>query len=204
MDRMPDRVPLALSSTQRRLGVLLGVSVLLLVATLAGALFFAPGDTAGPAMAPHPDHPSMLRTVSGKSVGGSHAIQGWGYAVGLSILLLMTVCVLLGVAKQGRLGLLGLAMLIGCVGLALVFTALVVAYDAAPEGFLGGFPPATAWMIYGIWGFPALLLFGLSAVLRRVWLTEEDVELFRRTLAKRQGGSTTTSTTTSTIGGDGS
>lgn len=59
-------------------------------------------------------------------------------------------------------------------------------------------------MIYGIWGFPALLLFGLSAVLRRVWLTEEDVELFRRTLAKRQGGSTTTSTTTSTIGGDGS
>lgn len=178
-----DRVPPSLSSTQRRLSAWLGFGMLLLVATLGSALWLAPADEA--TMAPHPDHPSMLRAAT----GGSHAIRGWGYAVGLSILLLMTVCVLLGLTKQGRLGRLGLVILAGCVGLALVFTALVVTYDGVPGGFFGGFPPATAWMLYGIWGFPALLLFGLSAVFRRIWLTEEDVERFRQVLAERPSGS---------------
>lgn len=134
-------------------------------------------------MAPHPDHGSVLR-VSGPA---SPSVIAWGYGLGLAILLLMTSCILLGVAKAGRLGRLGLGLAAGCFGLALVFTALVFTYARGASGLVAGFPLPTAWMLYGVWGFPSLMVLGFSWAFLRVWLTEDEVDRFRAALAERRG-----------------
>lgn len=160
----------------------------LLLAVLAGALVWAGVPADEPAVRPHPEHGSVLQATGPESA----SLVGWGLAFGLATLALMTVCILLGVRKAGAVGTLGRRLALGCAVLAALFTALVWTYvrphdlDSA-DAFVGGFPPATAWMIYGIWWFPGLMLLAMSLAFRRTWLTDEQVDAFRALLARRAG-----------------
>ncbi|MCG8461868.1 MAG: hypothetical protein MI919_36760 [Holophagales bacterium] len=169
------------------LGVLLLLTSLLLAVILVAAMLH--GDAERAPIRPHPEHPSMLQTTG--SPGPANV--AFGYAAGLSILLLMGLSILLGVRKSGRQGRLGLGMALGTAVLALVFTALVLTYSSSREiaagevAFFGGFPVATAWMIYGMWWMPVVMTFALSYVFDRYWLTPVEVEEVRR-LAKQDEG----------------
>lgn len=162
--------------------LLLAASALLL-ATFIGAMVWGgtPADT--PGALPHPDHPSVLQSTGPESP----SLLAWGYTVGLAILSLMTVCIVLGVRKSGIVGTLGRRLVLGCAGVAVIFTLLVWTYRGthAESGLFGGFPPATAWMIYGIWWFPGIMLVGMSVAFRRTWLTDEQIEAFRALVARR-------------------
>lgn len=161
---------------------LLLAASLLLLASLAGAMIWGgePSDT--PGALPNPDH-GILESTGPESA----SLLGWGYIVGLAILFTMTVCIVLGVRKAGVVGALGRRLILGCIGVGLIFTALVWTYrGSGPEtGFFGGFPPATAWMIYGMWWFPGLMLVGMAVAFRRTWFTDADLESFRAKLAER-------------------
>ena len=157
----------------------------LLLATFLGAMVWGGAASDTPGALPHPEYATILQATGPESP----SLLAWGYSTGLAILVLMTVCIVLGVRKAGVVGTLGRRLVLGCVGVALIFTALVWTYRVSgPEtGFVGGIPPATAWMIYGIWWFPGLMLLGMSVAFRRSWLTDEQVDDFRALLARRDG-----------------
>ena len=162
---------------------LLLAACLLLLSTLVGAMMWGGEASDIPGALPHPDL-ALLEATGPESA----SLLGWGYAVGLAILFAMTVCIVLGVRKSGAVGNLGRRLILGCIGVGLIFTALVWTYRGAgpTTGFVGGFPPATAWMIYGMWWFPGLMLVTMAVAFRRTWLTDADLESFRETLARRE------------------
>ncbi len=105
---------------------------------------------------PHPSFSTML-----------HGGDGWarherilvpGSIFGLLSITLTVSLMALGLARDGRLVSGARALLIGWGLFMAIFVALVWTYRGyATEGsetLILGFPPPTAWMLYGIWFFP--------------------------------------------------
>ena len=149
---------------------LFGSAVILLVIMVAG---FLTAPSVRPDARPHAVHTSI--EVSDR---GSQETLWLGYAMGLAILAVMTAVVLMGVGKNGRIGVLGKWLAAGFVCLGLIFTCLVAShgsYVAGNQGsFFGGLPAPTAWMIYGVWLFPILMILACSYNFDRWYFTEED------------------------------
>ena len=169
--------------------LLLGLSAALMGVMVASRLL----PTATQPMArPHPEAPSLLQSTGG--LADQPEALWLGYAVGLLVLAVMAVCVWIGLRKKETGTPLTRWMMIGFAGYALVFTGLTLTYaryTGAPETpFFGGFPLPTAWMIYGMWFFP-LILVGLYMLLFDRWvLTEADQTRFRELVEenRRQRG----------------
>ena len=130
----------------------------------------------------HPDVPSLLQSTGG--LADQPEVLWLGYIVGLLILAVMAVCVWIGLRKKETGTPLTRWMMVGFAGYALVFTGLTLTYapytGASEVPFFGGFPLPTAWMVYGMWFFP-LILIGLYMVLFDRWvLTEEDQARFQK------------------------
>ena len=158
--------------------LLLGLSAVLM--GVMGASRLLPAAT-HPTARLHPEAASLLQSTGG--LADQPETLWLGYAIGLLILGLMAVCVWIGLRKQDAGTPLTRWMMIGFAGYALVFTGLTITYAqyaADPSGsFFGGFPLPTAWMIYGMWFFP-LLLVGLYMVMFDRWvLTEDDLARFQ-------------------------
>ena len=106
-----------------------------------------------PSSAPHPAVPAMQQAVGGSD--GRAAVL----VAGLAVVALMGAMVLLGLrgARTPRLAFAG-----AFIAYALIFVLLVrsdAAYEAGGElSHVGGLPPPTAWLIYGMWLFPWVMI----------------------------------------------
>ena len=156
---------------------------------IMGASFLL-SPSARPAAQPHAVYTSLESTDR-----GSQETLWLGYFMGLAILAVTAALVLLGVSKKGRGGALGRSLLAGFVCLGLIFTGLVVSYARYAAGnqdsFFGGLPAPTAWMIYGVWLFPMLMILVCSFHFDRWYFSEEDqrsiAELLRSKRAREEG-----------------
>ena len=144
-------------------------SALLLI--MGASFFVSPSDR--PASQPH----AVYTSLASADIGSQETL--WlGYSMGLAILAVMAALVWLGVGKRGQLGALGRWLGIGFVCLGLIFTALVASYARYGAGdqnsFFGGLPAPTAWMLYGLWLFPMLMILVCSFHFDRWYFTEDD------------------------------
>jgi hypothetical protein len=144
-------------------------SALLLI--MGAGFLVSPSDR--PASQPH----AVYTSLEIADVGSQETL--WlGYFMGLAILAVMAALVWMGVGKKGQLGVLGRWLGAGFVCLGLIFTALVTSYARYGAGdqdsFFGGLPAPTAWMLYGLWLFPMLMILAGSIYFDRWYFTEED------------------------------
>ena len=165
--------------------LLLGVSAALVLIMAASVLL--PGATE-PTARLHPEAASLLQSTGG--LADQPATLWLGYVLGLLILGLMAVCVWIGLRKKDAGTPLTRWMMTGFAGFALVFTGLTFTYarytGTAEIPFFGGFPLPTAWMIYGMWFFPLILVGLYMALFDRFVLTEDDQARFQDLVAENQ------------------
>ena len=154
-----------------RLPWLLFASTAVLLLIMAAGFFLSP--SARPTAQPHAVYTSL--EIAHR---GSQETLWLGYSMGLAILSVMAALVLLGVSKNGKIGALGGWLAAGFVCLGLIFTGLVASYAQYAAGnkdsFFGGLPSPTAWMIYGVWLFPMLMILACSFYFDRWYFTDED------------------------------
>jgi hypothetical protein len=155
-------------------GLVVSIGVLLVLVALLG-------DVA-PQVAPHADHPSLLRGTD----GAARAAPVWwaGAVFGALQIAFFGACFALGVQRRGSLGPLLRPLCAGLLVYGAVYALLLFCYRsylADPSaGLMLGFPPPTAVMLYGLWPVP---LWFLWLYLRHFddWiLREEDLERVRR------------------------
>ena len=142
-------------NTSLAYAMLLGCAALLAL-LVVGLIYPAPAEIMA---APHPDYPSMLRSGTA-SPGGPWTLRA-GYLTGLLVIFLMTVTSMVGIRSDDRRG--QRLMITASLVYAATFIAMAVSYSNYVEhGFTGtilGFPPPTAWMLYGMWHIPWLMVF---------------------------------------------
>jgi hypothetical protein len=161
---------------------------LLLLALLlcVGLSFFMP-DAFQSRATLHPLSKTLLKSTGG--MGQSPGTQALAYILALLILGVMSTCVLVGVAKRGRLGAVGRWFIGGLIGYAVVFTCLFYDYSnytrAHGTSYFGGFPTSTSWLIYGVWFFPFLLVGFFVYSFDSWYLTDEDLARFQSLLKER-------------------
>ena len=120
----------------------------------------------------------MLRSGT-DAPGGPWTLRA-GYLTGLLVVWMLAASAMMGIRSddpRGRRLLMG-ALLI----YAATFIALLVSYSRyAQDGFTGtvlGFPPPTAWMIYGMWHVPWLIMLVYLVLWNSVTFPPESQERF--------------------------
>ena len=175
--RMPFTRP-HLSMSRIVFRLLLGVSAALVLVTVLSLLL--PAATQ-PTARLHPEATSLLQSTGG--LADQPETLWLGYVFGLFVLGLMAVCAWIGLRKKDTGTPLTRWMMIGFGGYALVFTGLTLTYarytGSADVPFFGGFPLPTAWMIYGMWFFPLILVGLYMAFFDRFVLTKDDLARFQ-------------------------
>ena len=113
---------------------------------------------------------------------------GFGLAFVVLILTVMGLFVAQGYRKHAGGGpmrwLLG-----GFIGYGLVFGGLVLAYRSYASGdisFFGGFPAPSAWMVYGVFLFPWVLVILYVRNFDRWIYSSEDAARFQTLVAENQ------------------
>ena len=158
--------------------LLLGASAAMVA--IMGASLLLPVATQ-PTARLHPEAASLLQSTGG--LADQPATLWLGYVLGLLVLGVMAVCVWIGLRKKDRSTPLTRWMMIGFGGYALVFTGLTLTYarytGSAEVPFFGGFPLPTAWMVYGMWFFPLILVGLYMALFDRFVLTPDDLARFQ-------------------------
>lgn len=136
----------------------------------------------------HPEYPSMQRGGPGAARHAKLLWLGWLYGI-LQIAFLVS-CLALAQRKQGKLGPMVKPILAGGFLFALLFTFFILSYRAymneeTHSFFLAQVKP-TAWMLYGIWGFPVYFIFLYILTFKRWFLTDEDLERFKKIVAEKR------------------
>jgi hypothetical protein len=154
-----------------RISNLLLIASAFLLLVVVGSFLLSPSSR--PASEPHRDYPSLDITTA-----GSEGTIWSGYLMGLGILATIGISVVLGVRRNGQSGPLGRWMAVGFVCLALIYTALILSYvryagETGTDLFLS-LPRPTAWMLYGAWLFPLLMI--LAGMRYFDWYLSEDDE----------------------------
>lgn len=129
------------------------------------------------------EHDRFATMRQGGSGAERHAVTLWiGWAFVLFQVLFFGGCLAMGMERRqaggSSLGPARQPLVIGTLGLAAIFTALVFSYQRyanteTPTLFLG-FPRPTAWVFYAVWPFPVCLMFVYMRIFDRWFFTEED------------------------------
>jgi hypothetical protein len=171
--------------------------LLLAMCVAMGAAFVieeAPKEVSGAGETTYLGHGTVHEQYSTMQVGGDgearHGTILWvGWAFGFLQCLFFVACLIFGSRKNGSAGPMTKPLLIGGAVYAGVFTAMIVSYDrfvalGADIPLFLSFPRPTAWMIYGIWGFPLYFLVVYLVTFDRWTCRPEDIEEFRRIIGK--------------------
>ncbi|MEM6800141.1 MAG: hypothetical protein AAF696_01990 [Bacteroidota bacterium] len=134
----------------------------------------------------HADYGTMIQ--SSNSQFSSASVKYLGYAFGLCIIGIFTLCLLLGAKKANDKGFKNRDILIG-MGLYLtIFTAMVMSsweYDSVEAPIVGGLPVPTAWMLYGIWFVPVVLIILYVWGFERFVISPEEEAAFQKIVENR-------------------
>ena len=141
----------------------------------------------------HPLYETML--VGGDGAARHGAVLWAGLAFGLLQVAFFIALLAFGVRKRGSLGPFKTPLIVGTVIFAAIFIAMFVSYrgyvqSETPEQ-LFAFPYTTAWMIYGVWGFPLFFMFLYMMYFDRWTFTEEEAARFRELVAQKQAAAET-------------
>ena len=134
----------------------------------------------------HPEYGTMLQSVN--SQFSSDTVKYLGYGFGLCIIGIFTLCLILGAKKANQKGFKTREIFIG-MGLYLAtFTALVLSswkYDMLEAPIIGGLPLPTAWMLYGIWFVPIVLIILYVWGFERFVISPEEEAAFQKIVENR-------------------
>ena len=142
------------------------------------------------------DHPTYETMLAGGDGAARHGAILWaGLAFGLLQVAFFVALLAFGARKHGSTGPFRTPLAVGFVLFAAIFVAMFVSYGGYlqsddPEQ-LFAFPYPTAWMIYGIWGFPLVFMFLYMLFFDRWTFTEEDAARFRELVAQKQAAADT-------------
>ncbi|HVS13737.1 MAG TPA: hypothetical protein VMV46_07425 [Thermoanaerobaculia bacterium] len=109
----------------------------------------------------HPDHPAMALGADGAA--RHQGVLGVGLLFASLIVAFFVSLLFFGLRRAGE-PVPGKVLILTVGGLFLgAFVALFVTYSRYlespdPEALALGFPPPTAWMLYGVWGIPLLFI----------------------------------------------
>lgn len=136
----------------------------------------------------HPEYPSMEQGGPGAARHSKILFLGWLFGI-LQIAFFVS-CLALAQQKGGRLGPLFKPIAVGGFLFALVFTFFILSYRAymnedAHSLFLFQVRP-TAWMLYGVWGFPVYFLVVYVLTFKSWFVTDEDLVRFREIVAEKR------------------
>jgi hypothetical protein len=125
----------------------------------------------------HPQYSTMLRGGSGKDRHENILWLGWGFG---AITCTMFVALLgFGARRKDVVGPIKIPITIGGIIYFLIWSALVWSYrgymNGDTEGRFLALPYPTAWMIYGIWLFPAFFII-LFIVNYEKYFWNDDIE----------------------------
>lgn len=143
----------------------------------------------------HPTYETML--VGGEGAARHGVILWMGLAFGLLQVTFFIALLAFGARKHGSAGPFKAPLIVGFVLFALIFVAMFSAYRGYMQSDdpdqLFAFPYPTAWMIYGIWGFPLFFMFLYMIFFDRWTFTEEDAARFRELVAQKLAAAETDS-----------
>lgn len=135
----------------------------------------------------HPRHPTML--VGGDGAARQSNIIWLGWAFGALQIIFFVVCLAMGASRMGKPGPYTVPLTIGCVLFVAVFTALVLSHreyaSQTTHVLVLNQPAPTAWMVYGLWGFPLFFLFLFTLTFDKWFVTAEDLERFDEIMAEK-------------------
>ena len=113
-----------------------------------------------------------------------------GYIVSLLMVGVMGSLVMIGVRRKGEIGPYFPWLLGSFIIMALIFSGLAWSYSGYLRGdtdaIIGGYPAPTAWMIYGVWLFPLILITLFVVTFDRWFLSKEDLGEFREWVQANQ------------------
>lgn len=136
----------------------------------------------------HPDFANMQSGGPGQERHEDLLLLGWVFGV-LQILFFIT-CLALGGQKKGSLGPLFKPLVFGGAGFIAIFTALILSYNAYMREDVHSLVlfqvKPTAWMLYGIWGFPVVFIVAYVLTFDKWFMTDDDLEAFRELVAKKR------------------
>lgn len=136
----------------------------------------------------HPTYKTMLH--SGDHVLASTTARTVSFLFGLGVILIMYFFIRYGAIRKRGTGKLKLWINIGFVIYIIVYTLNFLSYinyeTTGHDEFFLGWPTPTAWMIYGMWTAPAILMFIYVLKFREWILDEEDEAKFYEILEKRK------------------
>lgn len=130
-------------------------------------------------------HPVYKDTMSQGGPPQRHErilVVGWLF--GMIQIAFYASCLALGVGKRQSRGRVRLALGVGFLLYAGVFSAMMLAYRESIEHpssrLVLAFPPATAWLVYGLWAAPIFFVVLFVVGFRRWYVTEEDEQRFQQ------------------------
>ena len=143
----------------KRLPIVLFVILLAMCGVVGWLAFQEPA--ANQAGIAHPDHPAMALGADG--VARHQGLLGVGFLFAFLIVAFFIGLLFFGLQRRGE-AVRGWAPILAVAVLFVgVFVALFVTYarymeSPDPQRLFLGFPPPTAWMLYGVWGVPLLFI----------------------------------------------
>ena len=113
-----------------------------------------------------------------------------GYMILAMMLGIMCTAILMGMKKYGKPSPGQRWIIVGFILYGLVFLALTLSYWNYTQGNIaslwGGYPAPTAWMIYGVWLFPVLIVVLFIIKFDQWFLSADDLETFKHLLDERK------------------
>ncbi|MEL6122337.1 MAG: hypothetical protein AAFQ02_01625 [Bacteroidota bacterium] len=130
---------------------------------------------------PHPEIKGIL--ISKANIDQQETTKWLGYFFGLAIIGLMGFLISHGSRKQEKPTKLGRYIWIGIMAYVSVYSAMVFShwsYVSEDGGaFFGGMPIPTAWMIFGVWFVPLIIMFGFIKEFESSVISDKEVADFK-------------------------
>ena len=137
------------------------------------------------------DHPQFESMEIGGPGAERHEHILWlGWVLAMLEILFFVCCLAFGARRNGRVGPIAKPLAFGAVVYMIVFTMMILAYrgfmNADEYPFFLSLPVPTAWMLYGVWVWPAFfILLYIITYGRYIW-TDEDQVRFDEILEQRR------------------
>lgn len=136
----------------------------------------------------HPEYKTMLH--SGANILATTTTRTVSFLFGLGVIMLFYFFIRFGANRKKDSGKLSLWINISFVAYLIVYAMTFLSYlnyeSTGHDTFFFGWPTPTAWMIYGMWSTPIILVLVYVIKFKDWVLDDEDEEEFQKILQRRK------------------